>query len=1107
MVEPVTSRLTATPRARFAELEQAGRVLAAVRSGQQRAAGGLWGGSAALLLATLVERRPGPLLVVCADDEHAATLEADLHSFSDRPITRLDAQVRDVQGESEPSSTQQRLAALLTISENDAFTAIASLAALIDPVPRPAALRGGDLVLRAGAPLQQAALLAKAEAAGLRRVPVVLGPGEISVRGDIVDVFALGAPDALRLELFDDVLESVRRFEPSTQRSLAVLEQVTLPLGSTDTRDAGAAGHAIEHLGRPDLLVVQVEPLRIDEQRAAITLHRDDGAARLAAFADSIARIPRLDVSSLPSHDLDFKVLSAGSATGCGEADPLGRLNGIRGVKKGAVRILCRNEDERERLARIFARKDVDLAAEHVQLAVGALSRGFRIPDLSLTVISNVEFAGAGQSTRVRERPVLPTKALASFFELGPGDTVVHAAHGIAQFEGIERVERGAAVEDHLRLCFANDVRLLVPSSKIHLIQKYVGAGSDVAPKLDRLGGRGFQKRKAEVCEALYDLAAELLDLMAQRARVQREPYPADPLEDELLDAFPFTDTPDQARAWAEIKADLEDAGISDRLLCGDVGFGKTEVAMRAACKVAIHGRQVAVLVPTTVLAEQHGETFERRLGPLGLRTEVLSRYRTGKRRTEILAAMARGAVDVVIGTHRLLSDDVEIPGLGLLIIDEEQRFGVRHKEHLKRLRLEIDVLSLSATPIPRTLHASMLGVRGISTLSTPPPGRQDVDTRVLFWDPVVLRDALQRELAREGQVFVIHNRIDTLEHTAQTVRELAPGARVAIGHGKMTATEMEKTVRRFVAGDFDVLVSTTIVENGLDLPRANTILIERADCFGLAELHQLRGRVGRSDRQAYCFLLLDRANPPRDDARKRLKALEEFSHLGAGFAVAMKDLEIRGAGNLLGPQQSGHIAAVGYEMYCELLRGAIDAAQRAETLAPMVAEVDVDVQVEAYLPDALAQDPKERLELLRELDGAVHVDAALECLRSLTDRFGTLPAPVTNLLCVFLLKHALIDHAVVGLQFTGEDRVIVRTPPGEPPGGAWLDAFADVRQVEAGKTHLVLPRRRGRSPWTGDAVLALLLRALLGPAAAEKMRQSCQRAQRPRRERRSRQS
>jgi len=569
--------------------------------------------------------------------------------------------------------------------------------------------------------------------------------------------------------------------------------------------------------------------------------------------------------------------------------------------------------------------------------------------------------------------------------------------------------------------------------------------------------------------------------VQSRRELVRRAPYPGDQLERDFLDTFPFRDTEDQVRAWAEIRADLEKPSPMDRLLCGDVGFGKTELALRAAFRVAITGKQVAVLAPTTILAEQHWRTFRARCEPFGLRVELLSRYRRPQERRQVQDELTAGKVDIVVGTHQLFGKGVAFHDLGMVVIDEEQRFGVRQKERFKQLRAAIDVLTLSATPIPRTLHGSLLGIRGISTLDQGPPGRQEVETRVLFRDDRVLQEALLRELSRGGQVFVLHNRIGELEPLAQRLRALAPGARIAIGHGQMSEAEVEHTVRAFVRGEFDVLVSTTIVENGLDIARANTILIDRAEHFGLAELHQLRGRVGRSEQKAYCYLLLDRDEPPGLQARQRLKALEEFSHLGAGFAIAMKDLEIRGAGNLLGPQQSGHIAAVGYDMYCQLLRAAVESAKVQRPVAVQIVEVDVDLRVQAYLPLDFLGDPRARLELLREMDEAVDDDALTRLEAELRDRYGKLPEPVRTLLCVFRLKHALQDLAVQSVQWVEQDRLVVRHAPGMPLGGSWLDHFAAVRAVEAGKTHLMLPRRRGGRDYAGRDVLDFLLQAVRG--------------------------
>ncbi|MFO1052988.1 MAG: transcription-repair coupling factor [Planctomycetota bacterium] len=1074
----------------FLELATCARVVESLRhEGRHLAVGGLWGASAALLVAAIRTPLRAPWLLVTADDGDTTAFADDLATFGVAGVHRLPSREVDAEGRADPIAENARARTLAALVEHDTardgpFVLCASLPALLQPAPQFGALRAAGVELRKGQRVDPEEILRTCIESGMRKVALVVAPGEVSRRGDVLDVFPLAGTDAIRIEFFDDEIESLRTFDPDSQRSLAVFDSVTLRIGKT-TDEAAARRHLLQWIVRSDLLVGWFEPLRIAERKQVLTTTGGTELRNaLAALLESLAPLPWVELGSLPSRDIDFRILSAGGSAASGEADPLGRLRSIRGIDGGIVEIVCRSDAELARMTEVFSHRGVDLQREQVRLRVGTLSRGFRVPELRWTILANTEFAGVTTSARVRARPKVPTRAIQTFFELGPGDLVVHAVHGIARFEGIERIHRGEAEEDCLRLLFQDEVHLLVPVSKIHLVQKYVGAGGASQPKLDKLGGKGFQRRKAEVQQSLYDLAADLLEVEAARERVRRDAFPRDPLEDAFLDGFPFEDTPDQAACWSEIRADLESDRPMDRLLCGDVGFGKTELALRAAFKVAITGRQVTVLVPTTVLAEQHHRTFSARFAPHGLRVEVVSRFGSAKQKKSILDDCALGKVDVLLGTHRLLGDDVRFRDLGLVIIDEEQRFGVRQKEHMKKLRAGVDVLTLSATPIPRTLHASLLGIRRISTVSTPPPGRQDVETRIAWRDDAVLRDAIGHELARGGQVFLLHDRISGLRSLKEAVERLVPQARVAIGHGELGERELERTLRDFVGGRIDVLVCTSIVENGLDIPRANTILIDHAEMFGLAELHQLRGRVGRSDVAAVCWLLMDRFEPPPEASRRRLQALVEFSHLGAGFAIAMKDLEIRGAGNLLGPQQSGHIAAVGYEMYCHLLRTAVEQArEHGEVVVPDVREVDVDLQVSAFVPEDFVPDPKARLELLREMDGATTPSEAARIRSDLIDRHGKLPQPIENLLRVFLLKHLLMDQDVLGLQRTGPDRVVARHPPGQPLGGAWLEVFADVRRVEAGKTHLVLPLRRGRkvADWTQLEMLQFLLESLCG--------------------------
>ena len=1058
--------------AAFGQLSVTRNLVANVKRGARCKAGGLWGASSALLLATLARAHKGTLLILTADDVDSLQLQTDLLAFG----TKSHVLIREEEDDDDEvdAATRSARQRALQLFAGDNAPLISGIEAINQYVATPRGLRRARLELTVGQTLDRAQVLQRAQAAGLRSVPLVLAPGECSVRGDIVDIFPMASASALRLEFFDETLESIRSFDAATQRTTEVHESFVLGLAEEGDAELGSV---LKHLTPSSTLVVTFEPLRIDERTSRLVSFDTTFAPRIARLQDTLQPCPQIELSSLPSHEYDYKVLSAGSAAGSGEADPGGRLRSIRGLQ-GQVLLFCRSKDEGERLREIFAHKDVDLKTERVELLDGAISKGFRIPDLKTTALSNVEFAGVAQQPHIRQRAVMPSRAIQSFFELGPGDLVVHAVHGVARFEGTELVHRGEGTEEHLRLTFKDEVKLLVPASKIHLVQKYVGSGGK-AP-LDKLGGKGFQKRKEQVQDSLFDLAAELLEVQSKRALVTREPYKNDDLERDFLDSFPFRDTVDQAKAWTEVQSDLLKPSPMDRLLCGDVGFGKTEIALRTGFRVAITGRQVALLCPTTVLAEQHSRTFKARCEPFGLKVELLSRYRTAKERRGVLEELSKGSVDVVIGTHQLLGKSVVFKDLGLCIIDEEQRFGVRQKERLKQLRNAVDVLTLSATPIPRTLHGSLLGIRGISTLESPPPGRQEVETRVVFRDDRVLQDALLRELGRGGQVFVVHNRIDELEVLAQRLRSLAPSARIAIGHGQMTETEVEKTVRAFIRGEFDVLVSTTIVENGIDIGNANTILIDQADHFGLAELHQLRGRVGRSSEKAYCYLLLHRDKPPGQEARSRLKALEEFSHLGAGFAIAMKDLEIRGAGNLLGPQQSGHIAAVGYDMYCQLLRSAVESAKVDRKTRVQVVEVDVDLRLQAYLPEEFLQNPRQRLELLREMDEATTDERFQQLEVELRDRYGKLPKQVLTLLRQFRLKHALMGLGIYSVQWVETDRLVVRHPADIPLGGSWLDHFRDVRAVEAGKTHLIL-KKPPRGQQSADKVLELLLRATTG--------------------------
>lgn len=631
-----------------------------------------------------------------------------------------------------------------------------------------------------------------------------------------------------------------------------------------------------------------------------------------------------------------------------------------------------------------------------VQLCIGHVARGFRLVAEKIVVLSDNELFARTEVQRAPRKKRVESRAIDSFLDLAIGDRVVHLSHGIAIFRGIELQKKADILEESLVLEFADHVKMFVPIALIHLVQKYVG-GAKASPELSKIGGTSWVNKKKRVAEAVGDMAADMLKLQAERDQKPGLACPPDSHWMEEFEAeFPYTETDDQLRAIADLKSDMQLARPMDRLICGDVGYGKTEVAMRAAFKAVDAGRQVAVLVPTTVLCEQHFRSFSERMAEFPVTIASLNRFRSPSETREVLKGLAEGTIDMVIGTHRLVSKDVKFKDLGLLVIDEEQRFGVETKELLKHLRLEVDVLTLSATPIPRTLHMSLVGIRDISNLETPPQDRMAVETRICRWDGELIRSAIVRELNRTGQIYFVHNRVYDIQTIADKIHTLVPEATIDIVHGQMDEDSMEAAMVGFVEGRTDILVATTIIESGLDIPNANTIFIDQADRYGLSDLHQLRGRVGRYKHRAYCYLLLDEGRALTPQASRRLKAIEEFSELGAGFKIAMRDLEIRGAGNILGTEQSGHIAAVGYELYCQLLENAVRAMKRQPIREHR--HVEVTLPVSAFIPPEYVPDGRPKIEMYRKLSSVESLDDWAQLKDEFRDRFGPLPDPVEKL-------------------------------------------------------------------------------------------------------------
>jgi transcription-repair coupling factor (superfamily II helicase) len=697
------------------------------------------------------------------------------------------------------------------------------------------------------------------------------------------------------------------------------------------------------------------------------------------------------------------------------------------------VRLVCQDQLQAKRLSQILHEHTIEAwpgenlwGSEGLQILAGECSTGFSVPALGLMILTEEEIFGARRRT-LRQPRYQRGAALTAFTDLQTGDLVVHEEHGIGRYLGLKTLHVDGRTGDFLLLEYAEGNRLYLPVERLGVISKYLGSDGGAA-RLDRLGGASWQRVKESVRTALRQMARELIELYATRSVLDSRPFSADsPWQREFDAAFRFEETPDQLRAIEEAKADMERPCPMDRLVAGDVGYGKTEVALRAAFKAVMDGRQVALLVPTTVLAQQHWVTFTERFTPFPVRVEMLSRFRTPKEQKAVVAGLRQGIVDVVIGTHRLLSNDVGFKDLGLLIVDEEHRFGVAHKERLKQLRKTVDVLTLTATPIPRTLYMSLSGIRDMSAIATPPPERLPVETVVCRFDRTLIKEVIEREIARGGQVFFVHNRIQSLPSMTAFLQRLCPRARVVMAHGQLRERELEQVMLRFVRGQADVLVSTAIVESGLDIPAANTMVINRADRFGLAQLYQLRGRVGREHFQAYAYLLVPADGRIDEVAQKRLRVIQELTELGSGFKLAIRDLEIRGAGNLLGAEQHGHIAAVGFDLYTKLLAEAV----RELRGEPSEASVDpvIVVPVEAYLPDAYVPEINQRLALYKRLAGLTRLEEIEAVRAELQDRFGALPPPAERLLEVVELRVEARALGIEKVEAAGGTAVVTFSP------------------------------------------------------------------------------
>ncbi|MBK1643321.1 transcription-repair coupling factor [Thiocapsa imhoffii] len=1071
------------------------------RPGERLRWGCLQGAGAALAMAESVRRHPGLVVAVVADMQAATTLRAELAFFlgQDWPLLSFpdwETLPYDVFSPL-PELVSERLATLHRLPSLNQGILLVPVATLLQRLPPRDYVERQSLVLSVGERLNIEATRRRLERAGYSCVSQVIGHGEYAVRGSLIDIFPMGSTEPLRVDLFDDEIESIRIFDPETQRSQDKLSQVRmLPAREFPLTEDAISGFRQRYRacfeGDPQSSIIYREvsegrtpggleyylPLFFEQTstlfdylpETVLVLEAEACRAAAQTFLSGVAQ--RYEQRR---HDLERPLLAPNRLYL--PADELaGALNRLTGVihqstevtdrGKGyagfhnfttsslpplslqahtaqpaqalqtflaepgrRVLFIAESTGRREllsehlagfgiRLRQIedwsrFLSSDLDRA-----LTVAPLEQGLLLEDAGLALITETQLFGerVRQERRRRARERDADAIVRNLTELTEGAPVVHEEHGVGRYLGLQTLQVGGLVTEFLALEYAGGDKLYVPVSSLHLISRYTGASPENAP-LHRLGGEQWDRIKRKAAQKAHDVAAELLDIYARRAARQGIAFPA-PAEEYAVfaAAFPFEETPDQLRAIESVLADMADTKPMDRVVCGDVGFGKTEVAMRAAFVAVQGGQQVAVLVPTTLLAQQHFENFSDRFADWPIKIESLSRFRSAKEQKAILQGLAQGTIDILVGTHKLLQSDIRFKHLGLAIIDEEHRFGVRHKEQLKSLRSEVDVLTLTATPIPRTLNMAMSGLRDLSIIATPPVERHPIKTFVSPWNDGLIQEAVLRELKRGGQVYFLHNKVETIENQAQKLEALIPEARVQVAHGQMRERDLERVMRDFYHQRFNLLVCTTIIESGIDVPSANTIVINRADQLGLAQLHQLRGRVGRSHHRAYAYLITPPSTAITADAKKRLEAIESMEDLGAGFTLATHDLEIRGAGELLGDEQSGQIHEVGFSLYMDLLERAVQALKAGRTPEldrPLSHGAEIDLGVPAILPNDYLPDVHARLVMYKRIASATSTAELKELQVEMIDRFGLLPEPARNLIAITQLKLEVQPHGI----------------------------------------------------------------------------------------------
>ena len=919
-----------------------------------------------------------------------------------------------------------RIMALRAIHAKDFSITFVTAESLLQRLPAAEAIFNSNLVVKVEDVVEQETLIAKLVKMGYERTEQVEALGQFCLRGDIMDIYPINEVDPVRIEWFDNNIDSVRSFDIKNQRALQVKNSVEIvSLGITEKADNA---NIFEYLSAPATIIMD-EPAKIFETLRNLFGENVQDSARLFMPEEIMAACEKhgcLSVSALPhrffSGQRTFTIPVRAVAPYNRNIDLL--VSDLQGWLNDGLSplIMMGNIDKAKNIAEslkgrglpaAYAQKDQLLLPGQISVFAGELSAGFRSWGESWLLLTENDIFGVQKKRRIHHKQ---SGAKIQFFsEIKAGDYVVHAVHGIGRYVGVETLLVGDVHRDYLLLMYANEDKLYVPVEQVSLLHKYVG-NEGQAPRLSKMGGSDWKRITNKAKAAITELASELLRLYAQRKIVTGHAFgPDTEMQREFEAGFPFEETPDQLQAIREIKSDMEKPMPMDRLLCGDVGYGKTEVAIRAAFKAVTDGKQVAVLVPTTVLAQQHFMTFTQRMESFGVNVELISRFRTPREQRATLKKVREGQVDVLIGTHRILQSDVQFNDLGLLIIDEEQRFGVGQKEKIKKWTVGVDVLTLSATPIPRTLHLALVNGRDMSVIETPPEDRLPVETYVAEYNDAMIKEALEREIRRGGRVYYVHNRVQGLETLAQKIRQLVPGIAVRIAHGQMPEEMLEDAMIGFYEGKFDVLLSTTIIENGLDVPLANTIIIDGAENFGLSQLYQMRGRVGRSSRLAYAYFVYKRNKALSEIAEKRLQAIKDFTELGAGFRIAMRDLEIRGAGNLLGAQQHGHIAGIGFAAYCDLLEKTIIQMKSGQPLAEPEPDPVLEVDIDAYIPDGYIDNPRYKLELYRRFADMQYKDRE-DFMDEIIDRFGNPPEQVVALWKVAIIRSLCREIKITGI-------------------------------------------------------------------------------------------